>query len=48
MSELSFDELKPKIVLGVAAHPDDLDYAASGTFARWAHEGAKVYYLKGG
>jgi LmbE family N-acetylglucosaminyl deacetylase len=45
MSELSFDELKPKVVLGVAAHPDDLDFAASGAFARWAHDGAKVYYL---
>src|SRR3989304_9104279 len=33
------------IVLGVAAHPDDLEFSASGTFARWAREGAKCYYL---
>lgn len=33
------------IVLGVAAHPDDLDFGASGTFARWAEEGASCYYL---
>jgi LmbE family N-acetylglucosaminyl deacetylase len=39
------EELHPKIVLGVAAHPDDLDYAFSGTVATWASEGAEVYYL---
>lgn len=32
-------------VLGVAAHPDDLDFAASGTFAKWVKEGAECYYL---
>ncbi len=32
-------------VLGVAAHPDDLDFGASGTFAKWAEEGAECYYL---
>jgi LmbE family N-acetylglucosaminyl deacetylase len=38
-------ELKPKIVLGVGAHPDDLEYGAAGTLAKWAAAGAKVYYL---
>lgn len=33
------------IVLGVAAHPDDLDAMAGGTFAKWAKEGAECYYL---
>ena len=33
------------IALGVAAHPDDLDFGASGTFAKWAKEGAECYYL---
>ena len=33
------------IVLGVAAHPDDLDAMAGGTFAKWAKSGAKCYYL---
>jgi LmbE family N-acetylglucosaminyl deacetylase len=33
------------IVLGVAAHPDDLDFVASGTVAKWAKEGASCYYL---
>ncbi len=32
-------------VLGVAAHPDDLDFGASGSFARWANEGDSCYYL---
>ena len=33
------------IVLGVAAHPDDLDFGASGSFAKWSMEGASCYYL---
>ncbi len=32
-------------VLGVAAHPDDLDFGACGTFAKWARDGASCYYL---
>lgn len=32
-------------VLGVCAHPDDLDAGAGGSFAKWASEGAKCYYL---
>lgn len=31
--------------MGVAAHPDDLDFGASGTMARYAAEGATAYYL---
>jgi LmbE family N-acetylglucosaminyl deacetylase len=33
------------VVLGVAAHPDDLDAMAGGTFAKWARNGARCYYL---
>jgi LmbE family N-acetylglucosaminyl deacetylase len=33
------------VVLGVCAHPDDLDAGAGGTFAKWARDGAKCYYL---
>ncbi len=32
-------------VLGIGAHPDDLDFGASGTFAKWVKEGADCYYL---
>lgn len=35
----------PKVVLGVAAHPDDLDFGSAGTIAAWAHKGAEIYYL---
>jgi LmbE family N-acetylglucosaminyl deacetylase len=45
MNELTRAPLTPKIVLGVAAHPDDLDFAAGGTMAAFAKQGAEVYYL---
>jgi LmbE family N-acetylglucosaminyl deacetylase len=45
MDPKEFSLLKPKVVLGVAAHPDDLDFGCSGTIARWSSEGAKTYYL---
>ena len=34
-----------KVVLGVAAHSDDLDFGAFGTFAKFAEEGNDCYYL---
>lgn len=37
--------MKNKVVLGVAAHPDDLDFGASGTIAKWIKQGAICYYL---
>ncbi len=45
MQEQDYKDLKPKIVLGIAAHPDDLDFGSSGTMAYFAKNGAKVYYL---
>lgn len=35
---------KNKIVLGVNAHPDDLDFGAGGTIAKAVRAGATVYY----
>lgn len=37
--------LQPKVILGVAAHPDDLDFTMAGSIAKWVHEGATAYYL---
>jgi LmbE family N-acetylglucosaminyl deacetylase len=45
MADIKFSELHPKTVLAVAAHPDDIDFGASGTVATFAAEGAAVYYL---
>ena len=45
MDKQDFPELKPKVVLGIAAHPDDLDFGASGTMAKYAKAGAEVHYL---
>jgi LmbE family N-acetylglucosaminyl deacetylase len=38
-------EFSGMVVLGVCAHPDDLDVGAGGTFAKWAEGGATCYYL---
>ena len=35
---------QPKRVLAVAAHPDDVDFGAAGTIARWTAEGIDVAY----
>ncbi|MEI8187700.1 MAG: PIG-L deacetylase family protein [Candidatus Saccharibacteria bacterium] len=40
-----FEPLKPKIVLGIAAHPDDLEFSIAGSIAKWTSEGTKAYYL---
>jgi len=35
----------PERVLVVAAHPDDIEFGAAGTVARWIAEGATLRYL---
>lgn len=34
-----------KVILGVGAHPDDMDFTSSGTIAKFAQEGHDCYYL---
>lgn len=43
--DLRPQEFQPKIVLAVGAHPDDIEFCAAGTIARWCADGVKVYYL---
>jgi LmbE family N-acetylglucosaminyl deacetylase len=43
--EQDFQPLHPKVILGVAAHPDDLDVGAGGTLAHFASQGAEIHYL---
>lgn len=35
----------PASALAVAAHPDDVEFGAGGTLARWASEGCVVHHL---
>jgi LmbE family N-acetylglucosaminyl deacetylase len=43
-TELSVDDDVPERVLVVTAHPDDVDFGAAGTIARWTAAGAEVVY----
>lgn len=36
---------RPKRILAVGAHADDIDFTASGSIAAWAADGAQVEYL---
>lgn len=39
------DSYAGKVILGVGAHPDDLDFCCGGTIAKWVKEGAQAYLL---
>lgn len=39
------DELNPKSVLAVGAHPDDIEFSAGGSMVKWAKDGAETHYL---
>jgi LmbE family N-acetylglucosaminyl deacetylase len=43
--ERDIPNLKPKIVLAIGAHPDDLEFGVSGSAAAWVEAGAEVHYL---
>lgn len=40
-----FTPLSPKIILGIVAHPDDLEFGMAGSVAKYISEGAKGYYF---
>ncbi|MCC9146429.1 MULTISPECIES: PIG-L deacetylase family protein [unclassified Arthrobacter] len=39
-----FPTSAPARALAFAAHPDDIDFGAAGTLARWAREGTEITY----
>lgn len=41
----AFGSLKPQVVLGVVAHPDDLEFGMAGSVAKFIADGAKAYYF---
>lgn len=38
-------DVRGKTILGIVAHPDDLDFWAAGSIASWAKNGANIYYI---
>ena len=38
------DDAEISRVLAITAHPDDVDFAAAGTVARWTEAGIEVVY----
>jgi LmbE family N-acetylglucosaminyl deacetylase len=45
MNPTSHEPLQPSIILAIGAHPDDIDFLAAGSLAKFAAEGAAVHYL---
>lgn len=39
------EDMKDKRVIVFGPHPDDIDFACSGTMALWARDGAEIYYV---
>jgi len=37
--------MKERRILGIASHPDDLEFGCFGTFKRYQQQGYKLYYL---
>ena len=39
------EDKEPKRVMVIVAHPDDADFMAAGTLAKWAKEGREIVYV---
>jgi LmbE family N-acetylglucosaminyl deacetylase len=39
------DTTAKNVILGIGAHPDDMDFTSSGTFAKFIEEGWEGYYV---
>ena len=42
---VTVDLAVPDVVLAVGAHPDDIEFGAGATLARWAADGCRVHHL---
>jgi len=38
------DDAEVALILAITAHPDDIDFGAAGTIARWTDAGIEVIY----
>ena len=43
MSDSQHNE--PRKVMIIIAHPDDGEFMAAGTMAKWARQGSEIYYV---
>jgi LmbE family N-acetylglucosaminyl deacetylase len=39
------NEFIPKTAMAIVAHPDDIEFGAAGTLAKWAKHGAQITYV---
>lgn len=43
--EATVDRVPPRVALAIGAHPDDVEFGAGGTLAKWADAGCIVHHL---
>jgi LmbE family N-acetylglucosaminyl deacetylase len=44
-STVTVDRVTPRRVLAIGAHPDDIEFGAGATLARWAAAGSRIHHL---
>jgi LmbE family N-acetylglucosaminyl deacetylase len=47
VAEEQNQEQQPKRVMAIMSHPDDIEFSAAGTVARWAAEGQHITFVLG-